>query len=57
MKNRLKVRGGYINTDNGIVLCQKEKASEYSVAETNGIIKRIYQEKPMIGKITVETIK
>ena len=57
MKSILRVRDGYINTDNGITICEKEKASKYSVAETHGFIQRIYQDKPMIGKITVETIK
>lgn len=57
MKVIFKVREGYINTDDGIVLCKKEKASKYDIKDSHRIKEKIYQEKPMIGKIMVETIR
>lgn len=44
MKSILRVRDGYINTDNGIAICEKEKASKYSVPKTHGAIKNIHGE-------------
>lgn len=57
MKVILKTRNGYINTDNGIKICQKDNATKFSISETNNIIEKIYNEKPMIGKIQTEVIK
>lgn len=57
MKVILKVRDGYINTDNGITICKKEQASKFSMQEFHSEIEKIYAAKPMIGKIDAEPLK
>ena len=53
----LKVRDGYINTDNGIKICrEKTNATVFKMSDALEQKKVIYKEKPMIGKITTEVI-
>lgn len=51
----LKTQKGYLNTDNGIkIVNEKEKATLFEMSKAFEEKEKIYVEKPMIGRITME---
>lgn len=58
MKVILKTREGYINTNNGIKICrEKKEATLFNLSDISDQKKKIYKEKPMIGKIMSEVVR
>lgn len=54
----LKTRNGYLNIKSGIRnVKDKNKATILDISEAFQAQERIYKEKPMIGKITMEINK
>lgn len=53
----LKTHKGYLNTDNGIkIVNEKEKATLFEMSKVFKEKEKIYVEKPMIGRITIERV-